>query len=110
MGVGAVVVEALLVVVVVVFVVAVEVDEGMTLVLDTAEDEDEVMGVVALPTLHHPSLLMMKSMLPFGWLCPPALSASARVWQNLKREQVRSVLPPYIEINDRKSVDKYRGC
>lgn len=52
-------------------------------------------AVVELPTLHHPSLLMIKSTLPSGWLCPPALSASAAVWQNWNNEQVRSVLPPY---------------
>jgi hypothetical protein len=48
----------------------------------------------ALQSLHHPSLLVIKSMLPSGWLCPPLLSASDSVWQLVNKEQVSWVLPP----------------
>ena len=72
------------------------------------DDEDVLVGSVLLPTLHHPSLFMMKSILPSGWLCPPALSASAAVWQKENSEHVKSVLPPCDLVSARRKVGGYK--
>ena len=100
---------------VLVVVVDVELDVVVDVELDVVvvgvavlDDEEVLVGSVLLPTLHHPSLFMMKSILPSGWLCPPALSASAAVWQKENREHVKSVLPPCGLVSARRKVGGHK--